>query len=190
MKSSGIQALNKQKALDSYVQEESFELKNQITRLQAQLLEKDKVIVSQGNTINQINNQLNSLQNTLSAKNNEINSLQKEMLSYKNSMTSLEKSLKQKDNIIELVSKNVEEIRLEKQELKEDKKILKNLLFSTEEKLKEKEFQLSLLEKSSYKLEESNKDISQFAGEHISQVEDMEKSLVGDSSSFVVIEND
>jgi len=72
MKSSGIQALNRQKALDNYVQEESVALKNQIATLQAQLLEKDKIITSQGNTINQVNNQLSSLQNTLSAKNSEI----------------------------------------------------------------------------------------------------------------------
>ncbi len=189
MKSSGIQALNRQKAIDNYVQEESVALKNQIATLQAQLLEKDKIITSQGNTINQTNNQLSSMQNTLSAKNSEINSLQKELSTYKNSMTNLEKSLKQKDNLIEMVSKNVEELRLEKQELKEDKNVLKNLLSSAEEKLKDKDFQLSVLEKQSLKLEESN-ILDVFGKDTVkSEYIDHESNLSGENS-FEVIKND
>jgi chromosome segregation ATPase len=202
MKSSGIQALNRQKALDNYVQEESVALKNQIATLQAQLLEKDKIITSQGNTINQTNNQLSSMQNTLSAKNSEITSLQKELSTYKNSMTNLEKSLKQKNNIIEMVSKNVEELRLEKQKLREDKNALKNLLSSNEEKLKEKEFQqkefqLSLIQKPINEFDESNIDIDKIfelvkenqtiKSEYINQEE---SHLVGENSSFVVIKNE
>ena len=197
MKSSGIQALNRQKAIDNYVQEESVALKNQIATLQAQLLEKDKIITSQGNTINQANSQLSSLQNTLYAKNSEINSLQKELSTHKNSMTNLEKSLKQKDNIIEMVSKNVEELRLEKQELKEDKNMLKNLLSSNEVKLKEKESQFSLIQKPISEFDESNIDIDKILdpvkgnqtikSEYIDQEE---SNLVGENSSFVVIKND
>lgn len=186
MKSSGIQALNRQKAIDNYVQEESVALKNQIATLQAQLLEKDKIITSQGNTINQTNNQLSSMQNTLSAKNSEINSLQKELSTYKNSMTNLEKSLKQKDNIIEMVSKNVEELRLEKQELREDKNALKNLLSSAEEKLKDKDFQLSVLEKQSLKLEESN-ILDVFGKDTVkSEYIDHESNLAGENSFEVI----
>jgi hypothetical protein len=115
---------------------------------------------------------------------------------FKNSLLTMQSELKQKDNIIELISRSVDDLCLEKQELKEDNKVLKNLASSHEEKLKEKELQFSLFQKSINGLNESNIDIEQifdpFNNNQTIQSEYIEKSeykLGGDNSSFTIMEN-
>ena len=195
MKHQGYLELQRKKEAEALVQNELANLRNQVATLQAQNLEKDKVINSQGYTINQVNNQLNSLQNVISNKNTEIGSLQKEITTHKKSINTLEQSLKQRDSIIELISKSVDDLRLEKQELREENKNLKDLLSSNEEKLKEKDFQLSLIQKPISGLDESNIDIDKifdpFKGNQTIQSEYIEKSeskLVGENSSFLILE--
>jgi hypothetical protein len=115
---------------------------------------------------------------------------------FKNSLLTMQSELKQKDNIIELISRSVDDLCLEKQELKEDNKVLKNLASSHEEKLKEKELQFSLFQKSINGLNESNIDIEQifdpFNNNQTIQSKYIEKSeykLGGDNSSFIIMEN-
>lgn len=195
MKHQGYLELQRKKEAEALVQNELTALRNQVAMLQSGIFEKDKIINSQGHTINQVNSQLSSLQNSVSTKNNEINCLKQEINQYKNSMTVLESSLHQKDNILELVYKSIDDLRIEKQELKEENKNLKSLLSSNEEKLKEKDFQLSLIQKPISGLDESNIDIDKildpFKGNQTVQSEYIEKSeskLVGENSSFVILE--
>ena len=196
MKHQGYLELQRKKEAEALVQNELANLRNQVATLQAQNLEKDKVVNLQTNTINQLNSQLSSLQNNLSAKNSQINSLQNELSIYKNSSSNINQSLKQKDNMIELLTKNVEEMRLEKQELKEDKKHLKDLLASTEDKLKKKDLQLSSFEKQSNKLNESEVLGIFKEGNTVQSIypsdydckEKAESKLLAENSSFVNIE--
>ena len=192
MKSSGVQALNRQKALDNYVQEESIRLKNQIADLEIQLTERDQMINSQASTINQLQRQLSSLQNSLSSKTNENAMLQKELLPVKKSITDLEQSLKQKDNIIELMSKSFDEVRLEKHELKEKLDVYKN-------RIKERDFQLSLIQKPISEFDKSNIDIdkifdpfkeNQTIKSEYTYIDQKESNLIGDISDFNIIESD
>lgn len=195
MKHQGYLELQRKKEAEALVQNELANLRNQVATLQAQNLEKDKVVNAQSNSINQLNSQLSSLQNNISAKNSQINSLQNELSAYKNSTINIEQSLKQKDSMIELLTKNVEEMRLEKQELKEDKKYLKELLASTEDKLKEKDLHLSILEKQSNKLDGLNisgifKDgtVQSIYPSDYNYKEKHESKLVAENSSFENIE--
>lgn len=206
MKLKGLQDLNQKIALNNYVQGESVSLKNQIANLQAQLFEKDKIITSQKNTINQTNNQLSSVKLLLSNKdiellnkNNEFATLQKEIVTYKQSIIDSGHSLNQKDNIIDLISKSIDGLRLEKQELKNDNKTLKNLLSFNEKKLKEKDLKLSMLQKPIDDFNGSDLDIEKILDPlkeiHIVQSiypsEDIEKSdskMVGEDSGFIIME--
>ena len=172
----------------------------EINNLKLELNNKNNIIAQKNNEINIITGKQSSLFQQkdieLTSKDKEINRQQLEMSVFKNSLLTIQSELKQKDNIIDLISKSVDDLRLEKQELKEDNKVLKNLASSYEEKLKEKELQFSLFQKSINGLDESNIDIDQildpFKGNQTIQSEYIEKSeskLGGDNSSFTIMEN-
>jgi chromosome segregation ATPase len=172
----------------------------EINNLKLELNNKNNIIAQKNNEINIITGKQSSLFQQkdieLTSKDKEINRQQLEMSVFKNSLLTIQSELKQKDNIIELISKSVDDLCLEKQELKEDNKVLKNLASSHEEKLKEKELQFSLFQKSINGLDESNIDIDQildpFKGNQTIQSEYIEKSeskLGGDNSSFIMMEN-
>jgi chromosome segregation ATPase len=202
------------KSVGSKAKEEVFILQNQlqnllsetsrkdaeINNLKLELNSKNNIIIQKNNEINTVIGKQSNLFNQkaieISSKDQEIKGLQSEISVYKNSLLSAQKELKQKDNIIELISRSVDDLRLEKQELKEDNKVLKNLASFYEEKLKEKELQLSLFHKSINGLDESHIDIDQildpFKGNQTIQSEYIEKSeskLGGDNSSFIMMEN-
>ena len=172
----------------------------EINNLKLELNNKNNIIAQKNNEINIITGKQSSLFQQkdieLTSKDKEINRQQLEMSVFKNSLLTIQSELKQKDNIIDLISKSVDDLCLEKQELKEDNKVLKNLASSYEEKLKEKELQFSLFQKSINGLDESNIDIDQildpFKGNQTIQSEYIAKSeskLGGDNSSFIMIEN-
>lgn len=172
----------------------------EINNLKLELNNKNNIIAQKNNKINIITGKQSSLFQQkdieLTSKDKEINRQQLEISVFKNSLLTMQSELKQKDNIIELISRSVDDLCLEKQELKEDNKVLKNLASSHEEKLKEKELQFSLFQKSINGLNESNIDIEQifdpFNNNQTIQSKYIEKSeykLGGDNSSFIIMEN-
>jgi hypothetical protein len=100
----------------------------------------------------------------------------------------IQSELKQKDNIIELISKSVNDLRLEKQELKEEKMSLNNLLSLNEEELKEKDLEISLLKKLESEFNIDSEQISDLLKNNctVQSIEQPESELVGDN--FIKIE--
>jgi chromosome segregation ATPase len=104
----------------------------EINNLKLELKQKDNIIAQKNNEINIMTGKQSSFFQQkdieLSSKDKEIKGIQSEISIFKNSLLIIQSELKQKDNIIDLISKSVNDLRLEKQELKEEKMSLNNLL--------------------------------------------------------------
>jgi|TARA_R110000744_G_scaffold94223_3_gene181956 chromosome segregation ATPase len=101
----------------------------EINNLKLELKQKDNIIAQKNNEINIMAGKQSSFFQQkdieLSSKDKEIKGIQSEISIFKNSLLIIQSELKQKDNIIELISKSVNDLRLEKQELKEEKNVSK-----------------------------------------------------------------
>lgn len=119
--------------------QEPIILREQIASLQNLLASKDNEILVLKNELNQKNtylsqkdSQINSLSNqnsySIVEKDKEIMELKAQIEIYKNSALNIQKELSQKDFIIEFMSKNIDELKTEKMELKAENKNMKKEL--------------------------------------------------------------
>jgi chromosome segregation ATPase len=164
----------------------------EINNLKLELKQKDNIIAQKNNEINIIAGKQSSFFQQkdieLSSKDKEIKGIQSEISIFKNSLLIIQSELKQKDNIIELISKSINDLRLEKQELKEEKMSLNNLLSLNEEELKEKDLEISLLKKLESEFNIDSEKISDLLKNNctVQSIEQPESELVGDN--FIKIE--
>lgn len=119
--------------------QEPIILREQIASLQNLLASKDNEILALRNELNQKNtylsqkdSQLNSLSNqnsySIVEKDKEITELKAQIEIHEKSNLLVQKELSQKDFMIEFMSKNIDELKTEKSELKEENKVIKKEL--------------------------------------------------------------
>lgn len=168
--------------------QEPIILREQIISLQNLLAQKDNELVELRNELNQKNtllSQKDSQINSLSSqslysigqkdkevvqfkvdKEKEITELKAEIEIYKKSALHTEKELSQKDFIIEFMSKNILELKVEKSELKEENKIIRK----------------ELVKNRSFQIDDKSLVISEYP-DHRSEL--AESKVLGDSFSVL-----
>lgn len=168
--------------------QEPIILREQIASLQNLLAQKDNQILALKNELNQKNtylsqkdNQLNSLSNqnsySIVEKDKEITELKAQIEIYKNSALSIHKELSQKDFLIEFMSKNIDELKAEKSELKEENKVIKKELIF-----------IKSISKGHINLSEKSVVISEYFEQKDSEL--VESKVLGDSFSILEEQND
>lgn len=174
--------------------QEPIVLREQIASLQNLLAQRDNEILALRNELNQKNvylsqkdSQINALSNQSSysitekdkelvqfktQKDNEMMQLKAEIEIYKKSALHAEKELSQKDFIIEFMSKNIDELKAEKIELKEENKVIrKELVF------------IKSISKGNINLSEKSILISEYLEQKDSEL--AESKILGDSFSIL-----
>ncbi len=101
-------------------------------------------------------------------KDKEITELKSEIEIYKKSALHIEKELSQKDFIIEFMSKNIDELKIEKSELKEENKVIKK--------------ELVLVKNKSSQIDDKSLAVSEYP-DHRSEL--LESKVIGDSFSIL-----
>lgn len=101
-------------------------------------------------------------------KEKEITELKAEIEIYKKSALHVEKELSQKDFIIEFMSKNIDELKVEKSELKEENKVIKK--------------ELVLVKNKSFQIDDKSLAVSEYP-DHRSEL--LESKVIGDSFSIL-----
>lgn len=198
MKHQAIQMIKIQEAKDAelaLLRGQVPNLMQSISSLKNQLAAKDKLITKQSNLLRQKDTQISSAYNSqsshLSNKNKEIEILKIEVKNLKNLITKSEKESSKKDEIIKLLSKAVDDLNLDKADLKNDKVLLlKQNTFMQQEidNLKGK-----LKDKNVFDDSDLNLDLMQLfepPAETPKELNDKSQSnLMGNSSQFSIIEN-
>ncbi|RTL11867.1 MAG: hypothetical protein EKK56_07970 [Flavobacteriaceae bacterium] len=110
-------------------------------------------------------------------KDNEITQLKAQIEIYKNSALNIQKELSQKDFLIEFMSKNIDELKAEKSELKEENKVIKKELIF-----------IKSISKGHINLSEKSVVISEYFEQKDSEL--VESKVLGDSFSILEEQND
>lgn len=173
LNSNNIQSLNQKNAeLDS---------------LKSLINNKDNIIAQLNNSNSQ---SLAQSRADLSAKTAENNLLRNEIENLKRTISNLEQSLKQKDQIIDMIAKNLEDARQEKVELKNDKAKLHDKLSLKKGAIKEKDLEIECLKKELAAKAIKSPEVTPTAAIETTTPggEDDNVTLSGDTEDFVVID--
>lgn len=169
---------------------------NQILPLKNELNQKNTYLSQKDNQLNSLNNQNsysivekdkeierlkvqkdNELLQFKAEKDKEITQLKAQIDIYKNSALNIQKELSQKDFLIEFMSKNIDELKAEKSELKEENKVIKKELIF-----------IKSISKEHINLSEKSVVISEYFEQKDSEL--VESKVLGDSFSILEEQND